>query len=53
MTDGFDNIINLDSVRQILDAILPMASDLEDDSDCQDDTRSPTCTKHTLSLIHI
>lgn len=52
MTDGFDNIINLDSVRQILDAILPMASDLENDSDCQDDTRSPPAlTKDMLPGI--
>lgn len=41
MTDGFDNIINLDPIRQILDAILPMPSDLEDEGDNRDETRNP------------
>ncbi len=41
MSDGFDNIIDLDSIRQILDAILPMPCDLESESEDQDNTRSP------------
>ena len=41
MSDGFDNIIDLDSIRQILDAILPTPSDLEAESDDPDNTRSP------------
>ena len=41
MSDGFDNIIDLDNIRQILDAILPMPSDLEAESEDPDNTRSP------------
>ena len=41
MSDGFDNIIDLDSIRQILDAILPMPSDIEAESEEPDNTRSP------------
>ncbi|WP_252180198.1 hypothetical protein [Endozoicomonas sp. 4G] len=41
MADDFDNVINLEGIRKILDALLPMPSTLEDNEEDSDDTRSP------------
>ena len=41
MSDELDNIVDLDNLRQILDAILPMPSDLDEEDEDIDNTRSP------------